>query len=187
MDPDTKNRICYHITSSAFFTKMSYDKQVFIHKVYKNLVLKDPQLFLRLYESFNGLDLIYTNFMKPVDVYPEEDDENTVREYTFVCLTIDEGADEDDENDVDFIRDNLISKEYNLSDDPAKSQIAGRFLFLSYPENHVRYELFSVAEEPAESLSNPGEDVEHLYLESKKSNILGKFLSSRNGTFFQVK
>lgn len=178
MDPETKNRICHHISGSSHFVNVLKEVRVHAHRVTQTLEQKHPLIYASLYQqSPDQRSMIYTNPTKPIDVlWPEDeendegDDERFQREYVFTCLTI-----EHSDYNEDYISSYLVSSEYNVSDDITKSHLPGRFIFFNRDYGYIRQVLFAVAEIPARSLLPPGSDVEHWYLQMRVGKEPGKF------------
>lgn len=164
IDLDTKNRICHHIGNSGFFTLLK-EKPIYMYEMYEKLRYLKPDVLLTLYERTTSgptdgrlLNMVYVNRTEPVDVIVLNNEElETIRDYAFICPTTDE-----DQNVFPY----LVSMEYNLSDD-SDSYIAGRFLF--YKDDDLS-EMYALAEEPARSLSTPGEKVERAFLQNRADN-----------------
>jgi hypothetical protein len=141
--------------------------------MYDKIKEDKPRLFQWLYEpprtaTTTDDPMIYTNSSRWINVHMAEDDQRSVPEYVFVCLTIREV--DDQENVIVY----YVSREYNLSDTP-NPYIAGRFLFAESALDSRRIEIHNVAEEPAKILAACSADAERLYLLQKAQNEPGKF------------
>jgi hypothetical protein len=144
-----------------------------MHQMYDKLKELKPEAFFKLYEpsiqetsSGKEIRMIYTNRTRLSDVCVNQNDENLMQEYTFICLTID--------NDIDKKRVHLhyVSTEYNVSDTD-NTNLAGRFLFYRYVKGKTWAEVDVFAEEPARSESAPGARVERAYLQNRHGNMPG--------------
>jgi hypothetical protein len=168
MDPNTKNRICHHITGSTYFTNEFRQKRVSIPKWGPELKDSIPSIYSKLYEpSADENSDVYANRTRFVDVYASELDKETVKEYVFVCLTF-----EDYDDEAKFYV-YSVSGEYNMSDDPTVSYLPGRFLFVYTDAWEEELDLFAVAEVPARSTSTPGAEVELEYLSQRQGYVPG--------------
>lgn len=170
MHPDIKRRICHYITDSTYFSDILNEKRVYMHQMYHRLRDTNRNIFLNLYQSSSrstfGDTMVYANPTRMVTVEIEPNTEILFEEYIFACLTL---------NLADVLSVYFISEEYNVSDTPESSYMAGRFIFLGFFGDSKVSGPFAIAEEPAISLCNPGADVERSYLENRWGNTISEF------------
>lgn len=170
MDPNIKNRICHHVTSSGLFRGFLNEKPVYVHQMYRELKRKSIPVYLRLFDaSKTRLDLVYSNHTRQIDVRLGEGDKENFKDYVFSCVTASNMAEE-------ILYTYYVSQEYNLSDVP-NSYIAGRFLFSRLINDRVL--IYAIAEEPAYSLLTSRTDAERAYLRKRTENEPSKS-SARN-------
>ena len=173
MDPDFKNRICHYITGSNYFTNVLGEERVYMSQMYEKLKDDEPEVFECLFQPSDDptsdSELVYTNATRLIDVFPTDQDRETVEEYVFTCVTVE--PEDDDYEEV--IKVYFVSGEYNLSEKP-DSKVPGRFVFAYSNKSQNEVDIFAVAEMPAKSRFTLVAEVEDSYLKNREGNEPGE-------------